>query len=121
MPRLGRQSFEGHGMRPVDKALCHGGSALGVGPGVFSHVYAFKHLRLLMAILVLVSWLKSLRSAGLWVAQPGGVLAGRQAAPGGGFTSGGAAWHIRLTNVFDLPSIDVATAPAAPTARAYTG
>ena len=34
---------------------------------------------------------------------------------------GGAAWHIRLTNVFDLPSIDVATAPAAPTARAYAG
>jgi hypothetical protein len=34
---------------------------------------------------------------------------------------GGAAWHIRLTNVFDLPSIDVAAAPAAPTARAYAG
>jgi len=29
--------------------------------------------------------------------------------------------HIRLTNVFDLPSIDVAAAPAAPTARAYAG
>jgi len=34
---------------------------------------------------------------------------------------GGAAWHIRLTNVFDLPSIDVVAAPAAPTARAYAG
>jgi len=46
VPRLGRQSFEGHGVCPVDKALCHGGSALGVGqlPGVFSH--AFKHLGL---------------------------------------------------------------------------
>ena len=45
---LGRQSFEGHGMCPVDKALCHGDSALGVCQlsGVFSHVYAFKHLRL---------------------------------------------------------------------------
>ncbi len=74
-----------------------------------------------MAIIVLVSWLKSLRSAGLWVAQPGGVLAGRQAAPGGGFTSGGVAQHIRLTNVFDLPSIDVAAAPAAPTAKACAG
>jgi hypothetical protein len=68
VPRLGQQSFEGHGVRPVDKAFGHGGSALGVGPGVFSHVYAFKHLGLLMAILVLVSWLKSLRSAGLCVA-----------------------------------------------------
>jgi len=66
--RLGRQSFEGHGVCPVDKALRHGDSALGIGPGVFCHIYAFKHLRLLMAIIVLVSWLKSLRSAGLCVA-----------------------------------------------------
>ena len=54
MSRLGRQGFEDYGVRPVDKALRHGGSALGVGqlPGVFCHVYAFKHLAPLKAILV---------------------------------------------------------------------
>jgi len=30
----------------VDKAFGHGGSTLGVGPGVFGRVYAFKHLGL---------------------------------------------------------------------------
>jgi len=46
--RLGRQGFEDYCVCPVDKALRHGDSALGVGqlPGVFGHVYAFKHLRL---------------------------------------------------------------------------
>jgi len=38
VPRLGRQVLEGHGVRPVDKALGHGDPALGVGqlPGVFT-------------------------------------------------------------------------------------